>query len=121
MKKKPTLKDRLWVVAKEYAERVAGILGMSVEFWVAEDVSVSNCCFGDVEFLNLEEMQIIVDHLDRWVEKYGSEEMVGETVLDWLRLCLENAYDAEKDEWRDHPRINLWSWLKGLRPEDIKN
>ena len=121
MKKKHTLKDRLWVVAKEYAERVAGILGMSVEFWVAEDVSVSNCCFGDVEFLNLEEMQIIVDHLDRWVEKYGSEEMVGETVLDWLRLCLENAYDAEKDEWRDHPRINLWSWLKGLRPEDIKN
>lgn len=118
---KQTLKDRLWAVAKEYAERVAGILGMSVEFWVAEDISVSCCCFGDVEFLNLEEMQIIVDHLDKWIEKYGSEKKVGDAVREWLQWCLDNSFNAEKDEWREHNRINLWSWLKGLRPEDIKN
>ena len=121
MKKQPTLKDRLWAVANEYAEQVADLLGLSVEYWVAEDVSVSCCCLGDVEFLDLEEMQIIIDHLDRWVEKYGSKEKVGETVLEWLQWCLENAYDAERDRWRNHPRINLWSWLNGLRPEDIKN
>ena len=121
MKKQQTLKDRLWAVAKEYAERVAGILGMSVEFWVAEDISASNCCFGDVEFLSIEEMQIIVDHLDRWVEKYGSEEKVGEVVLEWIYWCIDDSFNAVKNEWREHPRINLWSWLKGLRPEDIKN
>ncbi len=47
---KQTLKDRLWAVAKEYAERVAGILGMSVEFWVAEDISVSCCCLATWSF-----------------------------------------------------------------------
>lgn len=120
MKKKQTLKDRLWAVADEYAEHVAVILGMSVEFWVAEDISVSVCCFGDVEFLNLEEMQIIVDHLDRWVEKYGSEEKVGETVLDWLQWCLDEATKLKKVDVSDHPRINLWSWLNGLRPEQLK-
>ena len=120
MKKQQTLKDSLWAVAVEYAERVAVILGMSVEFWVAEDISVSVCCFGDVEFLNLEEMQIIVDHLDMWVEKYGSEEKVGEAVLDWLHWCLDEATEPKEVDVSDHPRINLWSWLKGLRPDDIK-
>jgi len=119
-KKKQLLKDRLWAVAMEYARLTADVLGLDVEYWVADEVSVSCCCFGDVQFLDLEEMQIIIDHLDNWIEKYGSKEKVGEVVNNWSEWCLEDAYNAEKDEWRDHPRINLWSWLKGLRPEQLK-
>lgn len=115
------LKDELWTVAKKYATLTAEVLGTKVQFWVAEDVSVSCCCFGDIEFLNLEEMQIIIDHLDRWIEKYGSKENVGKVVREWMDWCLEDGFDEEGDNWRDYPRINLYSWLKGMRPEDIKH
>jgi len=117
---KTKLKDKLWAVAKEYARLTADVLGMDVEFWVAEDVSVSCCCFGDIQFFSLEEMQIIIDHLDKWIERYGSKEKVGEVVNEWSEWCLDDVFDEEKCEYRDHPRINLYSWLKGLRPENLK-
>jgi hypothetical protein len=120
MKKEPTLKEKIWTCARKYAYETGKIIGMEPQFWVAEDISITTCCFGDVEFLNLDEMMVIVDHIDRWVEKYGSREKVGEVVCEWIHWCLNDAYDAEKDEWQSHPRINLWSWLKGMRPEMLK-
>ena len=119
--KQTSLKDRLWAVANEYARLTAEVLGMDVEFWVAEDICVSCCCFSDIHFLSLEEMQIIVDFLDKWIAKYGSKEKVGEVVSDWLYWCIEDNFDKETDSYRKHHRINLISWLKGLRPEDLKS
>jgi hypothetical protein len=115
--KAPTLKDFIWTCAKMYAEETGNIIDMQPQYWVAEDIAITTCCFGDVEFLNLDEMMVIVDHIDRWVEKYGSREKVGEVVCEWIHWCLDDAVDPETEEWRNHPRINLWSWLKGLRPE----
>lgn len=117
---KPKLKTRLWAVAKEYAEKTSVIIDRDIDFWIAEEVSVSSCCFWDDIILSLEEMQIIIDHLSKWLKKYRSLQKIGEVVLEWFNWSLENAYDAQKDKFTDHPRINLWSWLNGLRPEDLK-
>jgi hypothetical protein len=93
---------------------------MRPQFWVAEDIAITTCCFGDVEFLNLDEMMVIVDHIDKWIEKYGSRKKVGEVVFEWIHWCLDDTVDPETQEWRNHPRINLWSWLSGLRPEMLE-
>jgi len=115
------LKDTLWSVAKEYARLVGQVIGQDPEFWVAEDISVSVCCFGDVWFLTLEEMQIIIDHMEKWLARYGTSQAVGQEVTDWLDWTIEDSYDPDRDQYRRHARINLWSWLTGLRPEDIQD
>lgn len=69
-------------------------------------------------------------------ERIGEELCVGDwVVLDMpqVRYCVENnvSYDAFSEYWhfvldeanneQDHPRINFWSWMKGLRPEMLKD
>ena len=36
--------------------------------------------------------------------------------------CKEGwfEFNPDRDQYRRHARINLWSWLKGLRPADLK-
>lgn len=114
------LKQTLWKVATEYAMKVGELLDMEPEFWVAEDISVDCCCFGDVWFLTLEEMQVIIDHLPKWLERYGNRKAVAQEITDWLDWTIADGYDPDRDQYRRHARINLWSWLKGLRPADIK-
>ena len=114
------LKQTLWKVATEYAMKVGELLELEPEFWVAEDISVDCCCFGDVWFLTLEEMQVIIDHMPKWLERYGNRKAVAQEITDWLDWCLEDGYDPDRDQYRRHARINLWSWLKGLRPADLK-
>ena len=114
------LKQTLWKVATEYAMKVGELLDMEPEFWVAEDISVDCCCFGDVWFLTLEEMQVIIDHMPKWIERYGNRKAVAQEITDWLDWSIEDGYDPDRDQYRRHARINLWSWLKGLRPADIK-
>ena len=111
-------KERLKLIAQEYAKEVGELLGSGPEYWVAEDVATSTCCFGDVWFLDLEEMQVIIDHMNKWIEKYGSREKVGKTVIAWMDWTIEDNVD-EMGNFRNHPRINLWSWLTGLRPDQL--
>ena len=113
------LREILRATAMEYARQVGMLIGHEPQYWVAEDVSMDCCCYGDVYFLTLTDMQIIVDHLDEWVKKYGSNEKVGETVCEWFDWCVEDACDTE-GWWRNYPRINLLSWMRGLRPEQLK-
>lgn len=114
------INERLRSVASEYAEAVGKILGYEPEYWVGSDISIDCCCFGDVEFLTLAEMQVIIDHLPHWIELYGSEEKVGDVVLAWLMWSTTDNWDEEHGLWRSRPRINLWSWMGGLRPDDLK-
>lgn len=120
-KKEPTLHDIIWVCAREYAKRTGKIIDREPQFWVAQDVAITTCCFGDVEFLSLEDMMVIVDHIDKWVAIYGSQEKVGEVVNEWIYWCLDDAIDPKTEEPRSYSRINLYSWLKGLRPEQLKH
>lgn len=119
-KKEQTLHEMIWACAKKYAQRVGEIIEREPEYWVSEELSISTCCFGDVYFLDLDDMMIIVDHLDKWIKNYGSQEKVGEAVIDWFEWCLEDAFDPATGERRNHNRINLNSWLMGLRPEQLK-
>ena len=114
------LKQTLWKVATEYARQVGELLEQEPEFWVAEDISVDCCCFGDVWFLTLEEMQVIIDHMPKWLERYGNRKAVAQEVTDWLDWSIADGYDPDRDQYRRHARINLWSWLSGLRPSDLK-
>lgn len=114
------LKQTLWKVATEYAMKVGELLEQEPEFWVAEDISVDCCCFGDVWFLTLEEMQVIIDHMPKWLERYGDRKAVAQEITDWLDWSIEDGYDPDRDKYRRHARINLWSWLSGLRPADLK-
>ena len=61
-------------------------------------------------------MQVVVDHLPEWTERYGSKEKVGEVIIEYMDTLVEN-YDKTFEN--GHPRINLWSWLKGLRWKDV--
>ena len=114
------LKQTLWKVATEYAMKVGELIEQEPEFWVAEDISVDCCCFGDVWFLTLEEMQVIIDHMPKWLERYGNRKAVAQEITDWLDWTIADGYDPDRDQYRRHARINLWSWLSGLRPADLK-
>lgn len=114
------LKEPLWKVATEYAMKVGELIEQEPEYWVADNISVDCCCFGDVWFLTLQEMQIIIDHMDKWLDRYGNKKSVAQEVTDWLDWSIEDGYDPDRDKYRRHARINLWSWLTGLRPSDLK-
>ena len=109
MKKHQQLKQ---TVTDWYARKAGQILGFNLDYWIGENINRDMACYADYIFLSFSDMQIIIDHLDAWVRKYGSRETVGQAVTDWYN------YITDKDE--DMPEINLWSWLNGLRPEDIK-
>lgn len=114
------LKQTLWKVATEYAMKVGELIEQEPEYWVADNISVDCCCFGDVWFLTLEEMQVIIDHMPKWLERYGNRKAVAQEITDWLDWSIEDGYDPDRDQYRRHARINLWSWLSGLRPADLK-
>lgn len=111
------LREKLKPVAEEYAKQVGKIIGCKPEYWAGDDISMDVCCFGDTYFLSFEDMQVIVNHLPVWIERYGSKKSVGETIIAWLDFICEDVWDDEIGIYRDRPRINLYSWLKGLRPE----
>jgi len=112
------LKDKLRSLADKYAKAVGKVIGYRPEYWVGSDINLDCCCYGDCYFLGLDEMQVIVDHMPGWIEKYGSQEKVGETVIAWMDWVIEDNVD-EFGNYRNHPQINLWSWIKGLRPEQL--
>lgn len=99
------MKEQLRAVAKEYARQFGKIIGMNPDYWVGEDMSVGACAFGDYYF-NLYDMQEVIDHLDDWVEEYGTIEKVGDEVIGWHEWMTEHEF-----------RIGLYAWLDGHRPD----
>ena len=119
MTKKITNKEKFRDLCQWYADSVGRVIDYRPEYWVAEEINRDVCCYGDCYFLSLDEMQIIIDHLDKWVHRYGSERKVGYEVVKWMEWCVMDLNDSSVTH-RTTPRINLWSWLNGLRPEDIE-
>lgn len=128
-----SLKDQLWAVAKEYARAAAKILDLSVEGWTAEKMGVDTCEFSGDIYLTLQEMQVLVDDIDRWTARYGSREKVAEAVWAWWEHetdisdyvampTMQEIADTKGDPLTEtapdpcapeRPRINLYTWLAG--------
>jgi hypothetical protein len=98
------MKEQLRAVAKEYARQFGDVIGVKPTYWVGGDISLGVCAYGDY-FFGLENMQVVIDHLDKWLSMYGNTENVGEEVCDW------HDWIAEKDL-----HCGLYAWLEGQRP-----
>jgi hypothetical protein len=100
------MKEQLRAVAKEYARQFGKIIGIEPDYWTGGDLSLGSCLFGDYFFV-LNDMQIVVDNLDKWVKKYGTVEKVGNEVIEWIEFVTEH--------YPRQPRINLYAWMDGYR------
>ena len=98
------MKEQLRAVAKEYARQFGKIIGIAPDYWVGGDIQLGVCSYADYYF-GLEEMQVVVDNLDRWVKKHGTIENVAAEVIDWHDYAIVIEH-----------RQNLFSWLDGHRP-----
>ena len=125
-----TLNEQLWAVAKEYARQFGEIIGKEPEHCVG-DCPSDMWCFGDTLFFSLEEMQMVVDNIDKYVKRYGDKATVGHEIHDWLDWWLdsipagETAGTTARMELVEarvtrqlHPNINLKAWLDGCPRED---
>lgn len=91
-----TLKEQLWAVAKEYARQFGEIIGMEPEHCVG-DCPSDMWCFGDTMFFSLEEMQMVVDNIDKYAKRYGNKATVGYEIHDWVNWWLDSILTGETD------------------------
>ena len=125
-----TLNEQLWAVAKEYAHRFGEIIGMKPEHCVG-DCPSDMWCFGDTMFFSLEEMQMVVDNIDKYTKRYGDKATVGYEIHDWVNWWLDSipAGEAAGTTTRMElvearvtrqlrPNISLKSWLDGCPREE---
>ena len=98
------MREQLRAVAKEYARQFGDVIGVKPSYWVGADYSLGPCAFGDY-FFGLDNMQVVIDHLDKWVSMYGNTENVGEEVCDWYDWIVEKDLHC-----------GLYAWLEGQRP-----
>ena len=127
-----TLKEHLWVVVKEYTQQIADLFDGVECHWIGTDYNGNHpATVLDLDgeyFLTFDEVQIIVDYLDKWVSIYGSREAVVQEVKDWEDLWLNLPEDEPYglfEIWEErhdryvnlHPRIGLEHWLMGCPRE----
>lgn len=105
-------------VALEYMRKVADLLGRDSRdcHWVGTDDNERGiytiCDMGDITFLTLDQMQVIIDRLPEWLARYGTIDGVAQEINDWLEWSIK------EENWLDnHPRINLEHWLMGCPRE----
>ena len=119
--KSKTLQSQLRDVALEYMRKVADLLGRDLRdcHWVGTDDNECGiytiCDMGDITFLTLDEMQVIIDRLPDWLARYKTTEAVAQEIDDWMEWSIqeENMLDG-------HPRINLEHWLMGCPAQSHK-
>ena len=107
-------------VALGYMKQVADLLGRDQRdcHWVGTDDHERGiytiCDLGDITFLTLDQMQVIIDRLPDWLRRYGTTEAVAQEIDDWMEWSIqeENMLDG-------HPRINLEHWLMGCPRERL--
>ena len=114
------LKEKMHDVAMEYMMKVADLIGRDSRdcHWVGTDDDnrgiYTVCDFGDITFLTLDQMQVIIDRLPEWLKRYKTTEGVAQEIDDWMEWSIkeENMLDG-------HPRINLEHWLMGCPHERL--
>ena len=118
-------------VMNEYAMQVAALMGFPKDFsWIADIHETSDLDALEIGegayYLGWTDLQVIIDKLDVWIEKYGSREAVAERITAWNDWWLDDMSELKKawdvvDVWesrkqrflRTVPRINLDAWLRG--------
>lgn len=129
------LNEKLWPVALEYTRQMAELMGVNEWHWIGTDDDgkrpISVCDFGGTYFFTLEEMQVVIDRMEKWVKRYGNREAVAQEISDWFDWWLADVGDTphplEELVWnrmdrymRFHPSINLENWLMGCPRERRK-
>ena len=118
-------------VMNEYAMQVAALMGFPKQFsWIADINETSDLDALEIGegayYLGWTDLQVIIDKLDVWIEKYGSREAVAQRIDAWTEWWLSDMSELKKewdvvDVWesrkqrflRTVPRINLDAWLRG--------
>lgn len=122
-------------VMNEYAMQVAALMGFPKQFsWIADIHETSDLDALEIGegayYLGWTDLQVIIDKLDVWIEKYGSREAVAERITAWNDWWLEDYSEHNSctiiDIWESKkqrflcmcPRICLEAWLMGapVRP-----
>ena len=118
MARTKTLQSQLRDVALDYMKQVAKLLNRDPRdcHWVGTDNHERGiytiCDLGDITFLTLDQMQVIIDRLPDWLRRYGTTEAVAQEIDDWMEWSIQ------EENWLDgHPRINLEHWLMGCPRE----
>ena len=103
-------------VMNEYAMQVAALMGFPKDFsWIADINETSELDALEIGegayYLGWTDLQVIIDKLDVWIEKYGSREAVAELKKEW---DVVDVWESRKQRFlRTVPRINLDAWLRG--------
>lgn len=117
-------------VMNEYAMQVAALMGFPKDFsWIADIHETSDLDALEIGegayYLSWTDLQVIIDNLDKWIEKYGSREAVAERITAWNDWWLEDYSEHNSctivDIWESKkqrflcmcPRICLEAWLMG--------
>lgn len=117
-------------VMNEYAMQVAALMGFPKQFsWIADIHETSDLDALEIGegayYLGWTDLQVIIDKLDVWIEKYGSREAVAERITAWNDWWLDDHSGHNGctiiDIWESKaqrflctcPRINLKAWLMG--------
>lgn len=117
-------------VMNEYAMQVAALMGFPKQFsWIADINETSELDALEIGegayYLGWTDLQVIIDKLDVWIEKYGSREAVAERITAWNDWWLEDYSEHNGctivDVWESKkqrflcmcPRICLEAWLMG--------
>lgn len=118
-------------VMNEYAMQVAALMGFPKQFsWIADIHETSDLDALEIGegayYLGWTDLQVIIDKLDVWIEKYGSREALAQRIDAWTEWWLSDMSELKKawdvvDVWesrkqrflRTVPRINLDAWLRG--------
>lgn len=86
-----TLKEQYRAICNEYARQTGKIIGYEPQFFLRDRMAVNTCLFGDNYFLNMDQMQQIVDHMDKWLRHYGTIEKVGERVVEQIENFMKDS------------------------------
>lgn len=121
------LNEQMWAVAREYARLFGEIIGLEPEYCVA-DVPTDMWSFGDCLFFSLDEMRVVVDDIDKYIDRYGSREAVGQEIRDWVDWWLNdgmneyNNYEYVQSRVTHQLRVNisLKAWLDGCPRDERK-
>ena len=117
-------------VMNEYAMQVAALMGFPKDFsWIADIHETSDLDALEIGegayYLGWTDLQVIIDNIDVWIEKYGSREAVAERITAWNDWWLDDhserngcnivdIWESRKQRFRcTCPRINLKAWLMG--------